>query len=118
MNDRGSGSVWMLGVGLAVVLLGGAMAHVGSAIVARHRAETAADLGALAGAVRAVEGADVACARAGQFVAMNGARLVGCRLDGFDLTVTVEVDLPDGIGPAHATARAGPARAGPARAAG
>jgi len=113
VNDRGSGSVWLLGVGLAVVLFGGMVAHVELAIVARHRAEAAADLGALAGAVRAAEGADAACARAGLLVAANGARLAGCRVDGLDVTVTADVDLPDGIGPAHATARAGPARAGP-----
>jgi secretion/DNA translocation related TadE-like protein len=108
-RDRGSASLWLLGVGLAVVLLGVVAATVASAVVARHRAQAAADLGALAGASRAAQGEAVACARAAELVRANRARLVGCRLDGLDLVVTAEVGL------ARATARAGPVRASPDR---
>ncbi len=104
-RDRGSASLWLLGVGLGVVLLGVMAATVASAVVARHRAQAAADLGALAGAARAAQGEAVACARAAELVRANRARLVGCRLDGLDLVVTAAV------GPARATARAGPVRA-------
>ncbi len=103
-RDRGSASLWLLGVGLAVVLLGAVAATVASAVVARHRAQAAADLGALAGAARAAQGEAAACARAAELVRANRARLVGCRLDGLDLVVTAEV------GPARASARAGPVR--------
>jgi secretion/DNA translocation related TadE-like protein len=106
-RDRGSASLWLLGVGLAVVLLGAVAATVASAVVARHRAQAAADLGALAGAVRAAQGEAAACARAAELVRANLARLVGCRLDGLDLVVTAEV------GPARASARAGPVRTEP-----
>jgi secretion/DNA translocation related TadE-like protein len=115
-DDRGSASLWVLGVGLTVLLFAGAVAAAGSVLVAKHRAQTAADLGALAGAVRAAEGPDVACARARQIIEGNGASLVECRVDGLDVVIGVDVE-PAGvgraIGPARARARAGPARAAP-----
>jgi secretion/DNA translocation related TadE-like protein len=113
-RDRGSASVWLLAVGLVLVAAGAGGGTIGAAHVASHRAQAAADLGALAGAARAIEGPAAACARAAQLVAANGARLVDCRLDGLDLTVTVEVTAAAlaGIGrAATATARAGPVRA-------
>src|SRR5262245_20746639 len=55
-SDRGAASVWVLAAGLVLVLAGGFGAAIGSATVARHRAQAAADLGALAGAARAVYG--------------------------------------------------------------
>jgi secretion/DNA translocation related TadE-like protein len=111
-DQRGSASVWLLAVGLVLVAAGLAGAAVGAAHVAAHQARSAADLGALAGAARAVEGPAVACARAAELVAANRAGLVGCRLDGLDLTVTVEVRPAGFARAAHATARAGPPRTG------
>jgi secretion/DNA translocation related TadE-like protein len=112
-GDRGSASLWLLGVGLAILTFGAVVAGVGSVLVARHRAQAAADLGALAGAGRAVEGAEAACGRAGDVVLANGGRIVGCTVDGLDVTVRAEVD-PVGpgrvFGPVSARARAGPVR--------
>jgi secretion/DNA translocation related TadE-like protein len=110
--------VWLLAVGLVLVAGGLAGAAVGAAHVASHRARSAADLGALAGAARAIEGSDAACARAAELVSDNDARLTDCRLDGLDLTVTVEVIAAPAAGlgmVATATARAGPVRADDAR---
>jgi len=110
--------VWLLAVGLVLVLTGTAAAGLAAAIVARHRAQAAADLGALAGAVHAAEGEGVACAAAADVASANDAQLVSCRLDGLDLVITARVEV-GGTGAAldaSATARAGPARAGPARA--
>jgi secretion/DNA translocation related TadE-like protein len=101
----------MLGVALVVLLFAGAVAMAGGVAVARHRAETAADLGALAGAVHAAEGEAAACAEAARIVHANGAELVGCRLDALDATVTAAVRAPGGWGTASASARAGPFRA-------
>jgi len=110
-DDRGGATVLVLAVGLVTVLVALGTAAVGAAIVARHRAQTAADLGALAGAVDAMDGVDEACARAAGIVAANGARLTACDLDGFDIVVAVEA-RPTGMagvaGVAHASARAGP----------
>lgn len=111
-SDRGSASLWVLGIGLCVVLLGVAFGAVGTALVARNRAQVAADLGALAGAALVLQGEPAACARAGELVFANGGRLTDCRADGLDLIVTAEV-VATGIGTARASARAGPLAAGP-----
>jgi secretion/DNA translocation related TadE-like protein len=113
-SDRGSASLWVLGIGLAVLAFAGMVAAAGSVLVARHRAQAAADLGALAGAVRAGEGADAACTRARRVVEANGARLVECRVEVLDVVIGTAAD-PAGvarvIGTVRAWARAGPARA-------
>lgn len=116
--DRGGASVWLLAIGLLLLAAGLVGAGLGAAHVARHQAQTAADLGALAGAVRAIEGRDAACARARELVVANDARLVECRLAGLDLTVTAAVSPPSVLGlgrDATATARAGPLRANDSR---
>jgi secretion/DNA translocation related TadE-like protein len=110
--------VLVLAVGLVLLACGLAAAAAGAVSVARHQAQVAADLGALAGAGRAGEGAEPACARAARFVEANGARLVACELSGLDLSLQVEVPPPAFAGitrPAVATARAGPVRADDSR---
>lgn len=109
-SDQGSASIWLLGVGLAVTVFAGAVAMAGGAAVARHRAQAAADLGALAGAVHAADGVEAACAVAAEIVRANGARPAGCAVAGLDVTITVEVDAPGGWGTAKGVARAGPVR--------
>lgn len=110
-GDRGSGALWLLAVSLIVVLSGALGAVRGIAALARHRAESAADLAALAGAVHAVSGAGDACGVAGSIAARNSTTLSGCQVDGSVVTVTVSCPLPGGLGRwrAHASARAGPA---------
>ncbi|MEV4620944.1 Rv3654c family TadE-like protein [Asanoa sp. NPDC049573] len=109
--DRGSATIWVLAVGLAFVLLGLACAAVGVAAIGRHRAQTAADLGALAGAARTLEGPEAACDRATDIASANGARVTRCVVQGFDVVVTVDVMVhlpPHGLRVATARARAGP----------
>jgi secretion/DNA translocation related TadE-like protein len=100
----------------AVVLAFGLTGLVAAgAVTARHRAQAAADLGALAGAPWTVVLPDHACAAAAAVVAANGADLVTCRIEGVDVVVTAAVPVsgaPPGTGPATATARAGPQRDG------
>jgi len=110
-RDRGAGSVFVLAVGLALVAGGVAGAAVGAARVGRHEARTAADLGALAGAMRAIEGPEPACARANELVSANGGRMVSCRLEGLEMVVEVVTQatpLPGMTVYAGAAARAGP----------
>ncbi len=79
----------------------------GSAVVARHRAEAAADLAALAAAVGVVDGERAACADARWVVERMGGVLRSCRLSGWD--ALVEVDVAFGpFGSAAGRARAGP----------
>jgi secretion/DNA translocation related TadE-like protein len=110
-RDRGAATIFVLAVGLVMVGAGLAGAAVGSARIGRHQAQLAADLGALAGAMHAIEGARVACAAAAEYVAANAARLSACEVDGLEIVVRVDVAVPGLPGPvrwAHAAARAGP----------
>lgn len=112
-RDRGSASLWLLGVGLALVVFSLGGAALGTARVARHQARVAADLGALAGAAQALSGPDAACAQAASIAAANSAGIAACELDGLDVQIVVEVTvepLPGLTRVARATARAGPVR--------
>ncbi|WP_018352268.1 Rv3654c family TadE-like protein [Longispora albida] len=110
-RERGSASVIAMGTGALLLSVGLACMGIGSAVVARHRAGSAADLGALAGAVHAMAGAEVACSEVEEIVAANGGRVASCTVDGLDVLVAVEV-RPAGyagrFGVARAVARAGP----------
>jgi secretion/DNA translocation related TadE-like protein len=110
-SDRGAASILLLAVGLFLVAAGLAGAAVGSARLGRQRAGTAADLGALAGAARAVYGEADACAQAARLVAANGGRLSGCTVAGLEIVVRAQVEvrpLPRLARRAEAVARAGP----------
>ncbi|GAA4875832.1 Rv3654c family TadE-like protein [Actinomycetospora straminea] len=101
-------------VGVLVLLLGLGL-QLGAATLARHRAEAAADLAALAGAREAVRGADVACARAGDVAQRNDARLLACSVEGWSVIVSTATRcgcLPSVSGDATGRARAGPVTAG------
>jgi secretion/DNA translocation related TadE-like protein len=98
---------------MVVVLLWvtGAGAYLGSAVVARHRAQAAADLAALAGAERLPSGPAAACARAAAVAHEMRLNEVECGVDELDVVVTVEVAVAF-AGVARAAARAGPVDAG------
>ena len=109
--DRGAGTIFVLALGLLLVAAGVAGAAVGAARVGRHEARTAADLGALAGASRAIDGPPVACARAARLVAANDAVLTSCDVSGLEVVIYVEVvvtPLPGLTRRVRAGARAGP----------
>jgi secretion/DNA translocation related TadE-like protein len=95
---------------MIVVLLTatGAGAYLGSAIVARHRAQAVADLAALAAAARLSSGADAACASAAGVARQMRTDDIGCAVDDLDVVVTARVAVAFG-GTARAAARAGPA---------
>jgi secretion/DNA translocation related TadE-like protein len=99
----------VLAAAMVAVLLcvTGAGVYIGAVVVARHRAQAAADLAALAAAARLPSGADAACARASAVA--RGMRVddIGCRVDDLDVVVTARVAVPFG-GVAQAAARAGP----------
>src|SRR4051812_32186761 len=103
--------MWVLAVGLGVAVAGAGAVYVEGADVARHRAETAADMGALAAAGLAAGGESVACAKARVIVRANQATPRNCALDGLDAWVGASV--PYAGRSALAVARAGPDRAGP-----
>ena len=87
----------------ALVTIAGAGAYLGAAVIARHRAQSAADLAALAGASALPDGQATACIRAQAVTTATGGQMVDCRIDGLDVVIVVA------DGRATAAARAGPA---------
>lgn len=102
----------MMAVLLAVTVGG---LSVGSAVIARHRAQAAADLASLAAAGRLADGADAACAEASMVARAMNTAVTRCGVEQLDVVVTVDAMVVLGrlgIGPARAAARAGPGEAG------
>ena len=84
--------------------------YVGSAVIARHRAQAAADLAALAAAVHLADG--TACTKASAVARAMRTAVTQCVVEDLDVIVTVDAPLAVGrmdVGPARAAARAGPA---------
>ncbi|MER6359407.1 Rv3654c family TadE-like protein [Kitasatospora sp. NPDC001527] len=116
--DTGSATVWLLACALLGCLACTAGLSVGAVVGARHRAESAADLAALAAADRLLLDADGGCARAEAVAAAQEAAVVSCAVDRAADAVEVVARVPvAGLplrlagGPARARARAGPVRA-------
>ena len=80
VRDRGSATIWVLTCSTLVLLLALAVAIRAAAALARHEAETAADLAALAAASRIGYVGDAAgiCAAAEAIVTANGGLLLAC----------------------------------------
>ncbi|ASO17940.1 secretion/DNA translocation related TadE-like protein [Actinoalloteichus hoggarensis] len=95
-DDSGAATPLALAVLSALLLLILLGLHLGSVIVARHRAEGAADLAALAAAGRSAAGESIACERARHLTDRMGVRLEHCALLGLDAVVEVHRDV---IGP-------------------
>ena len=109
-TDRGVATVYAC-IGVVVLLLvTGLGAHLGAAGLARQRAETAADLAALAGAAKVLQGPDVVCAAVVRLAVANGGDVESCSVVGTDVLVMVGVRVGTGPfgGSASAKARAGP----------
>jgi secretion/DNA translocation related TadE-like protein len=113
-GDRGSVTIYAC-VGVMVLLLvTGLTVQLGAAVLARQRAETGADLAALAGAAQLLRGAEFACATAGRVAQANGVGMASCSADGPDLLVEVTAEVAGGGvlgGSATGRARAGPVEA-------
>jgi len=109
-SDEGFTTVAALGLVLALGAVTVLVVTVGVLQVLRHRAESAADLAALAAARHAWEGPSAACSAARTTAAAQGAALDGCVLDGLDAVVRVSLPLPGRLrpfGPLRSQARAG-----------
>jgi secretion/DNA translocation related TadE-like protein len=98
---------------LMAITTGGA--YVGSAVIARHRAQAAADLASLAAAARLADGGGAACSQASAVARAMRTAITDCVVEDLDVVVIVEASVPLGripMGPARATARAGPVDTG------
>ncbi|MCM3509788.1 pilus assembly protein TadG-related protein [Rothia sp. P100] len=113
--ERGSNTVTSLGLVCVLLVLGLTVAGLVGIVSANHRAATAADLAALAGAdaargLSSGQPCTVAAAVAGR----NGASLAGCALPSelsgtVDVRVTIPIEGPFAfLGSAEGLSRAGP----------
>ena len=98
-----------LGVVIMLAVVGLAV-QLGAATLARQRAETGADLAALAGAAKVLQGPDVVCANVVAVATANEVAVDSCTVSGTDVLVIVRSQLRAGpiSGAATGRARAGP----------
>ncbi|WP_256387024.1 Rv3654c family TadE-like protein [Mycolicibacterium sp. GF69] len=111
MADHGSATPLAAAMVAVLVMITAGATYLGVAVAARHRAQAAADLGALAAAHGLASGADAACTWARAVLAAMSAEMVSCETA--DLDTVVVADIPVhlgrfGMGTARAMARAGP----------
>ncbi|MBV6696976.1 Rv3654c family TadE-like protein [Kitasatospora aureofaciens] len=116
--DAGSATVWLLAFAMLGCSVFASTMAVGAVVAARHRAEAAADLAALAAADRLLLDPDGGCGWAAGIAGAQGAGLAFCAVDPDEDAVEVVAEVPVGglpvrlpVGPARARARAGPVRA-------
>lgn len=115
-RERGSASIWVLACAALIVFMGSIVTLHIVATLARHKAESAADLAALAAAGQIGIG-EAICAPAAVVATANQARVIRCATtlsaDGLsgqvDVTVSLAVRFPV-LGPVNATASARAAR--------
>lgn len=110
-RDEGVATVLVAICVATLVIVTGIAVQLGAVLLARHRAEAAADLAALAAAALVLGGTEPPCAAAEHYARANGAELVSCALDSLDVRIQVSVRVRAGplVGVATGRARAGPA---------
>jgi secretion/DNA translocation related TadE-like protein len=110
-REKGSATIWVISLTALVWFVAGILLAAGSSRVARHRAQAAADLSALAGAVHALAAPARACREARALATANHAALTRCDVHTgvIQVRVVVRSHLPV-LGPKIVTADA---RAGP-----
>jgi secretion/DNA translocation related TadE-like protein len=106
-DERGNVTVLVTAVVVIAIILSAALAHFGSAVVEKARAENAADAAALAAADGLALGraTSEACSEAARTATDNGARLLTCRSRGSASRVMI-AEVTVAIGDARARARA------------
>lgn len=110
-GERGSATLLAAAMIATVIAFAAGGAYLGAAVTARHRAQATADLAAVGAAGAVVSGPAAACAEADRIAVRMRAVLGDCRIVGLDVVLDVSVPVRLGrwgIGPARATARAGP----------
>ncbi|HYI55462.1 MAG TPA: Rv3654c family TadE-like protein [Microlunatus sp.] len=89
-DQRGGGSMLMIGVCVVVMMLGYTAMIICGYAIAGHRARSAADLAALSGATTAGQGGD-ACAAARRNARAHLARVTSCERVGDQIDYVVSV---------------------------
>lgn len=110
-GERGAATVLGCVALTALVALTLLVAQIGAVVVARHRVQAAADLGALAAAGALDSGVEAGCAEGERVLRQMKVRMRGCEVDDWDALMTAEGNVPIGLlgqRTVHAVARAGP----------
>jgi secretion/DNA translocation related TadE-like protein len=107
MNDSGGATVWAACAIAAVVAFGVALMAIGAVASARHRANSAADLAALAAAAYGPWGEEYACGQASWVTEQMNLQLTECGMTGWVARVEVAAAI-SGLGRITARAKAGP----------
>ncbi|MBF6355669.1 flp pilus-assembly TadE/G-like family protein [Nocardia higoensis] len=111
-GDKGAATVFACIALVGLIAVTSMLVNFGAVVVARHRAQAGADLGALAAAGVLDNGTDHACARAAAIVRRMGGSVTACEVVGWEVTVSVEGNVSAGVlgdRIVRASARAGPA---------
>ncbi|KRA29802.1 MULTISPECIES: Rv3654c family TadE-like protein [unclassified Nocardioides] len=115
-DQRGAATVLVVAMAGVLLLVGAASGVVAAIVVAHRKAQSAADLAALAGATVLADpgspGARDPCTAAAEVASANGAELSSCVIEGQDVVVEVTVAGPRWLGQDRDLV--GAARAGPA----
>jgi secretion/DNA translocation related TadE-like protein len=126
-HDAGSASLWALSMAMVLWVCVAGVVLAAVAVIARHRAATAADMAALAAASVMAQGESPgdlggdpgdgsrACAAADAIAVANDATVTSCQLSGQVVDVTTSVRIP-ALRPLRALrldSVSGRARAGP-----
>lgn len=106
-RHRGWGERWLAQDGSASVLaavwiavlalLGAALLVMVAGMSVRTQVESAADLGALAGATAVLDGEQAVCERAADLIRANGARMRSCRIGGAQVWVEASAPMPAAV---------------------
>ncbi|MBH0781356.1 Rv3654c family TadE-like protein [Nocardia bovistercoris] len=110
-GERGGATVLGCIALTALIALTLMVAQIGVVVVARHRVQAAADLGALAAAGALTAGVDAGCAEGERVLRHMEIRMRTCEVDGWAALMIAEGDVPIGLfgqRTVHAVARAGP----------
>lgn len=110
-GDSGAASVLACLALAGLIAVTSLLVNVGAVVVARHRAQAGADLGALAAAGALDAGTEAACGRAVVVVRRMSGTVSSCEAAGWEVTVSVERNVSIGVlgtRTVRASARAGP----------
>ena len=110
-REAGSATVRTAAFLLVFVLFSVTLLHGAAFMQARHRAQAAADLGAIAAAQAVALGSakEAACGEAGRVAKANGASLASCTIAGARATVQATAPGPSILPDPQARGLAGPA---------
>lgn len=114
-GDKGSVTVTACFAVAGLIALTVLVTQIGGVVVARHRAQAAADLSALAAAGELRAGAEAGCTAAESLGRRMRAAITRCEVAGWDVLIEVEEMVPIGpfgARPIRAIARAGPVEEG------